>query len=101
MRKKQEENSFKLPPDKWMLVTTFGGGGCCGCNHLIATALLVCDMKQSSNLRVHTVFHTCVKSPIVFLNPDQIMKAYISINYSLLHVSAPVLFYVPVFLYMM
>ena len=66
--KSKNDKSFHLITQT--LVIPFGG--CGGCNHLIATALLVCNTKQSPNLCVHTYsFPHMRERSTIFLNPDQ------------------------------
>jgi len=56
-------------------------------NHLVATALLVRDMKQSPNLRVHAYSfpRVCeISTAFLDINNDDNMKAYIPIMQVLL-----------------
>jgi len=74
-----------------MLIVTFcGGGGGGGCNHLIATALFVCNIKQTPNPRVHTYqFSTCVRDLQQFFSIlTKIIKTYVPIIHLLSQVSA-------------
>jgi hypothetical protein len=67
---------------------TFGGGGGYGHNNLIATILLVCDMKQSPNLACAYIQFSTHTWEIFSTTLTKIMKTYIPINHLICYIAS-------------